>query len=126
MNSNEVEDFDDDMLPHFADQSMNNQIQAQTRVLKQAEIADSLKPQYYFNAKGKIDIGKLQIQDSDQESKESTSKTPCFIGTPTSGSQLGSLNGTGGVKAEELISAIYRNNQILQSKFMNSSSNNSS
>ena len=96
--------------------------------LKQIEIIDSLKPQFYFNAKNKSEFEKLRLQDSDQDSKESTSKTPFFIGTPTSGSQLGSLNGTGAVKAEDLNNAMRRINQASEiKKYVDfSSSNNSS
>lgn len=43
------------------------------RGFKHAEIIDSMKPQYYFNAKNK---SKPHFQESDVDSKESTSKTP--------------------------------------------------
>lgn len=82
---------------------------------KQAEIIDSMKPQYYFNAKNKSLGHHLHLQDSGEDSKENTSKTPCFIGTPTSGSQLGSLNGTGAVRPEDLFNAM--NNTKLTNKY---------
>lgn len=68
-----------------------------------------MKPQFYFNAKNTSQQEvrrQIQVDGSDMDSKESTSKTPWFIGTPTSNSQLGSLNGTGAVKAEDLIRAM--------------------
>ena len=40
---------------------------------RQAEIIDSMKPQYYFNAKNK---SRPTYQESEVDSKESTSKTP--------------------------------------------------
>jgi hypothetical protein len=82
------------------------------RGFKQAEIMDSMKPQYYFNAKNK---SRTNYQESEIESKESTSKTPWFIQSPTSGSQLGSMNSLGAVKAEDLIVAM--KNKISQVKW---------
>ena len=97
------------------------------KYLKQVEIIDSLKPQFYFNAKNKQDFEKLRLQDSDQDSKESTSKTPWFIGTPTSGSQLSSLNGTGAIRAEDLDNAMKRLTQTSEiKKYVEFSSSNSS
>ena len=105
---------------------MNSEIDFHKQ-LRQVEIVDSLKPQFYFNAKNKSDFEKLRLQDSDQDSKESTSKTPWFIGTPTSGSQLGSLNGTGAIKAEDLNNAMKRINQASEmKKYIDFSSSNSS
>lgn len=76
----------------------------------------------------KIDKRMFTLAESENDSKESTSKTPCFIGTPTSNSQLGSLNGTGAVRAEDLIHAMQNssgeNNVRRYIQF--SSSNNSS
>jgi hypothetical protein len=73
---------------------------------------------------GHAGIEQLRRNDSDQDSKESASKTPCFIGTPTSSNHIGSFNGTGAVKAEDLINAIKRND--LEKKFLRFSSGNSS
>ena len=71
----------------------------------------------------------FNLVESEIDSKESTSKTPCFIGTPTSNSQIGSLNGTGAVKAEDLIRAMKGSNQDYHDTkrlLQLSSSNNSS
>lgn len=40
------------------------------------------------------DVFNLKLHDSDQGSKASTSKTPCFIETPSNSSQINSLSGT--------------------------------
>jgi hypothetical protein len=69
-------------------------------------------------------IEQLRRNDSDQDSKESASKTPCFIGTPTSSNHIGSFNGTGAVKAEDLINAMKRND--IEKKYLRFSSGNSS
>jgi hypothetical protein len=113
------EDFD-----YSNEMDNKNDRQIATKGSRQAEIIDYMKPQYYFNSKNTTGIEQLRINDSDQDSKESTSKTPFFIGTPTGSSQIGSLNNTGAVKAEDLINAIKRND--LERKFLHFSSGNSS
>lgn len=120
-----VENFDNEYSNIY--QKLSSEIDLKHN-LRQVEIVDSLKPQFYFNAnKNKFDLEKMRMQDSDQDSKESTSKTPCFIGTPTSGSQLGSLNNTGAVRAEDLDNAMKRLAQTSDiKKYVEFSSSNSS
>lgn len=116
-NEEQVEDFDEDMGKGFSpDFGVKQPQKAMMKGFRQAEIIDSMKPQYYFNAKNKSNPQRIYINDSDIDSKESTSKTPCFIGTPTSSSQIGSLNGTGAVKAEDLIAAIERSEKDINNR----------
>lgn len=124
----EVEDFEEDEEAHGYPQISPNKIHhnALIRGMKQAEIIDSMKPQYYFNTKSNQSLHQLYLNESEQDSKESTSKTPWFIGTPTSGSQIGSLNGTGAVKAEDLINAMKNTHSTKNAKYTQFSSNNSS
>lgn len=113
-----------DDFEYYNEVNKKNNKQPVSNGSRQAEIIDYMKPQYYFNSKNTTGIEQLRINDSDQDSKESTSKTPCFIGTPTGSSQIGSLNNTGALKAEDLINAIKKND--LERKFMHFSSGNSS
>ena len=74
----EVEDFEEDDEDHGYPQASLNKINnnALIRGMKQAEILDSMKPQYYFNTKNNNALHQLYINESEQDSKESTSKTP--------------------------------------------------
>lgn len=88
---NEVEDYDDDMEEPWSKPNEG------------PDIIDSMKPAFYFNVKS-------QNPQKQRLSSGDINMTPSFINTPSNSSQFGSLNGTGGIDAQDLISAMKREN----------------
>jgi len=82
-----VEDYDEDMMGYRDNKGIG------------PDIIDSMKPAFYFNTKQGDSEMEAQRQFSDSKKE---SMTPCFINTPSSSSQFGSLNGTGTIDHEIL------------------------
>lgn len=119
---NQVEDYDEDISA----QALNNPDLTQFDFNKPSV---KIYPSQLNIPNSKPDVENKRIfnlAESENDSKESTSKTPCFIGTPTSNSQLGSINGMGAVRAEDLINAMKHNETEAKRYIHFSSSNNSS
>ena len=121
-----LKQYEDDLKQEYYNKPTNANNQPKfMKGYTQPEIIDHIKPQYYFGVKNTTGLERqISLNDSDQDSKGSTSKTPCFIGTPTNGSQMNSLSGTGVMKPEDLLNAM--NNSDFQARNKVISSGNSS